>query len=251
MNSVSNSRVKVISSLGAEIKKLGNLFPQLNSIDFINKPGYDKIDLDFYHRVIMHNRKQKQSNMVGAGLNRVVISPGTNKGRTRQKYASFGYKSEVSNAPNNRKGRVALAYMKNQTPLKINKKMKKQIIKKLILETLKKADLYMLDMPSDTSASEKALKTSAFLKLLVKQAHAKLRVFLKEPYTSKGTNSKARMGPVLLTDDRLARYFSNYSNVLNLKHTTNFFGLYQGARLRSSLVFTKEVLTEFLKNHIL
>ena len=248
MNSISNSRVKVVSSSGAEIKKLGVLFPQLNSIDFISRPGYGKIDLDFYHRVIMHNRKQKQSNMVGAGLNRVVISPGTNKGQTRQKYASFGYKSEVSNAPNNRKGRVALAYMKNQTPLKINRKVKKQVIKKLILETLRKADLYMLDMSAEP---EKTLKTSAFLRLLAKEAHAKLRIFLEEPYTSKGTKSKARRGPVILTDDRLARYFSNYSNILNLKHTTNFFGLYQGAKLRSSLVFTKEALSEFLKNHIL
>lgn len=189
-----------------------------------------------YWRTVVANKKQPQSNYKFAGLNRSVKSPGTNKGESRQKYSIVNGKRQKSGAPNNRKGRRALFYNKDQS-LKMNKKERRLAIKQLIYLTLIKSELYMVQKLED-------LKTNEFLKLGV-NAGGNLKNYILEPRNRK----RVKNGPVILLGSSYDKYFRNFSKVLNLRTSNELYGLYNGSTTRPSFIFEINLLKEFLKKY--
>jgi len=204
----------------------------------------DKQKIIRYWNMVVNNKKQKKMSMARAGLNKVAISAGTNKGTSRQKYANFGYKTQKTSSPNHLGGRLAHRYIKNQTKLKINRKQKKEAIRLLFYYLFKKAQLYFikdepeteLTITSSTLKEESTpnlkIKTSDFLKNLKNQSRgALLKIF----------TNKVKNGPVLFMKQKYSRFFRNL-NCLNLDKSTSYFGLYNGARLRKVLLFDQTML---------
>lgn len=198
-----------------------------------------------YHRIVETNKKQPQATMLGAGLRRVAHPAGTNKGRSRQPYASFGYKTIKTNVPNAVKGRKALRFLMNQTTLKCNKKQKYAAVRSLIIMTLKNSKLYTFEENFFNT-----IKTSDRLRLLKSQVDVRLRSYLQDPKLK--TKDRDRLGPVVVTDHSsfLSGLFRNFPNVLYLNSISKrYYDLYRGSRLRLALIFQKKVLEELLKRY--
>ena len=232
MSSIGNNRVKIINSDGSQsIQKLGVLFPQLESVKKNIKTEKEVLR---YYNLVFKNKKQVQKSSSYAGKQHVTKSPGTNKGSTRQKYVDFGYKTETRSAPNNRKGRKALRFMMNITKNKMNKKEKKAMIYSMIYHMLKNAELYSYEKtPTE--------KTSEVLKNLRNIGYPKLKRYLTDKL------KKEKFAPVIVGEEKLEQYFHNYSRCLFLRKSPNYFGIYQGARLRSICIFQKEYLKQIIK----
>ena len=235
MKNLKEFKVTTIGPEGRKIQKLGD-FITLDLKDYKIKEEKDVLE---YARIVYMNQKQKQSTKPQAGMSQVLISPGTNKGKSRQKYADFGYTSRTMGAPNNVGGRIANAFFSNQTKLKMNKKVKRLMVRTLLYHTLKKAEIYVLE------DLNKSAKTNQFLKNLTAFSHYHLKDYLVEP--RKGTNPK--LGPALLVNGDYEKFFLNYPNVLNLRTSSNYFGLYKGFRLRKVLIGTKKELSDLIEKY--
>ena len=238
-HSISN-KVKVFSKLDPRTCKLSDLYPELKKIT--KKLATDQ-QIQRYCTMVFKNKKQRQASSAGAGLKMVRRSPGTNRGQSRQKYSTSGNHRVVAGAPNNRGGRVALAFFSNQQKLKMNKKQRKLVISTLIYRMLKHAELYMIEDLELT-------KTSEFINYLKKTEGTELNAYLNEPIVNKGKSKRVKTGPVILLSDKFQKFFLNFSKVLNLKTSPNFFGLYNGFRLRNKVIFEKELLYELIRKHL-
>lgn len=229
MKSIVNNKVKILKEDGlSEVKRLGDIFPELA---FITKKIRSEEDVLRYYNLVFKNKKQVQKSCAEAGKQHTTKSPGTNKGATRQKYVSYGYKTQTRSAPNTRKGRKALRFMMNLSKQKMNKKEKKAMIYSMIYHLLKKSELYFYDhTPTE--------KTNIVIKNLKKHAYPKLKSQFKK---------SDKISPVLVASPTLEQYFHNYSKTLNLRTGCNYFGIYNGARLRSVCIFQKEYLAELIK----
>lgn len=234
MSSIENNKVKILAPDGtAYTQRLGDIFPELTSI---TKKIRSEKEVLRYYNLVFKNKKQVQKSSPHAGKQHTTKSPGTNKGATRQKYVSFGYKTETRSAPNTRKGRKALRFMMNLTQEKMNKKQKKAMIYSMIYHLLKKAELYSYEKaPTD--------KTNKVLTNLKTHSYP----ILKNYFANASASGTKTFSPVLVASPEVEQYFHNYSKSLNLRTGCNYFGLYKGAKLRSVCIFQKEYLSELIK----
>ena len=229
-----------------KVKDLNKMtYVKLKDLYNINPSMVVKTDvLKKYARIVHINKKQPQATKHGAGMNRVAIAAGTNKGRSRMPYANFGYKTIKTNVPGTVKGRKALRFMMNQKSLKCNKKEKNLAIMSLLLLTLKNAKLYLVD---DQYLSH-LTKTSDKIRFLRDKVDLKFKSYLVEPKVKNQKRSK--LGPCIFTEKNAVvnGLFRNYPNVLYLNEKSNrFYDLYKGATTRSVVLFDKSTLEHLLK----
>ena len=232
--------VTVLSEGKIQKKTFAQLFPEYKEVTLRSFTTRKELQLiQDYYNLVVYNKAQVQNLKSNAGLQGVRTNNPACRGASRQKRSLIsGRSTVVRGAPNNVGGRSAFTIIGKQKNKEMNKKVKALSIKALVYHSLLNSELYLLE---DSQILSKQLKTSAAIKKLGTLDTA-LASYLEDP--KKRTNDK--LAPVLLLNALAQTYFRNYPKILNLRTSTDYFGLYNGSRFRKACIFTKDEMSEFL-----
>jgi len=235
-----DTTVTVLSDGKIQKKTFAEIFPEYKEVTLRSFTTRKELQLiQDYYNLVVYNKAQVQNLKGNAGLQGARVNTPACRGSSRQKKSMISGRSMVvRGAPNNVGGRSAFSMIGKQRNKSMNKKVKALSIKALVYHCLLNCELYLLEDPQLLS---KQLKTSAAIKKLGTMGPA-FASYLEEP--KKRTNDK--LAPVLLLNALAQTYFRNYPKILNLRTSTDYFGLYKGSRFRKACIFTKDEMGEFL-----
>ena len=226
-------QIKVMTPQGFKRQTLGQVLGQEVIKRFSNSPVYTKRGLiPLYYRACVTNSKQIQRTKLGAGSRRSVTLTRPGSGRSRLPRAVLPHGRVVSNIPSARGGRLYHRLEKNQIPIRMNKKEKKNARQALVWNLLKESRIYLVDN-SLFNQKTRVLK----------------EVMLQEPFLARYAQGKDTDMPILVcrtqeTKPRGAGFLAR-SLLLDQKHHSLYDG-YRGARLRSWVLGSREGLVDLL-----
>ena len=200
---------------------------------FSNTPVYTKrgLILDYY-RVCTTNSTQIPRTKLGAGSRRSVTLTRPGLGLSRLPRAKLPYGKVVSNIPSARGGRLYQRLQKNQTPLRMNKKQRRNARQSILWALLRQSRIYVVQNQL-FNHKNKPLK----------------EVMAQDPFLCRYALGKDTDMPVLICRSQEGKpkgaSFLAGSLLLDQYHHSLYDG-YRGGRRRSWILASREGLVDLL-----